>query len=152
MIEVFGMTVGHPYWEKTIQFAQACPWRAGPYLANEMRKNTFHDWERVFAAVIDGEIVGFCTFTKSDELPESYGYSPFIGFVFVGEEHRGNRLSERMIEAAAEYAGQIGFEKLFIMSGEKGLYEKYGFRKIGDFPTIFNTTDQLFERSVSTKG
>ena len=148
MIEIFGMTAGHAYWKKTIRFAKTCSWGAGPYLVNEMRKEAFQDWERVFAAVNDGEIVGFCTFTKSDELPEAYGYSPFIGFVFVGEKHRGNRLSERMIEAVVEYAGQIGFGKVYLMSDEKGLYEKYGFQKIGDFPTIFNTIDQLFERSV----
>lgn len=53
-----------------------------------------------------------------------------------------------MLEAAVEYAGQVGFEKVFLMSGEKGLYEKYGFHKIGDFPTIFITIDQLFERSI----
>ncbi len=52
------------------------------------------------------------------------------------------------IEAVVEYAGQVGFEKVFLMSGGKGLYEKYGFHKIGDFPTIFNTIDQLFERSI----
>lgn len=151
MIEILGMTVGHAYWQKTMQFAETCSWRAGPYLANEMRKGAFHDWERVFAAVINGEIIGFCTLMKYDELPESYGYSPFIGFVFVREEYRGNRLSERMIEAVVEYAGSIGFEKIYLMSGEKGLYEKFGFRKIGDFPTIFNTIDQLFERTVSTR-
>lgn len=148
MIEIFGMTAGHAYWQKTIHFAETCSWGAGPYLANEMRKRAFHDWERVFCSVIDGKIAGFCTFTKLDELPESYGYSPFIGFVFVREEYRGNRLSERMIEAVVEYAGQVGFEKVFLMSGEKGLYEKHGFHKIGDFPTIFNTIDQLFERSI----
>ena len=34
------------------------------------------------------------------------------------------------------------------MSGEQGLYEKYGFEKIGDFETIWGTTDQLFQKTV----
>ena len=149
MIEILSITAEHEYWEKTIKFAESCSWRAGSFLARKMSEKSFQDWERVFCAVIDGKIAGFCTFTKNDELPESYGYSPFIGFVFVEENYRGNRLSERMIESVIEYAGQIGFEKVYIMSGEKGLYEKYGFQKIGDYPTIYNTIDQLFERTVS---
>ena len=149
MTEIWGMAAGHAYWEKTIQFAENCSWRAGPYLAKEMKRGAFQDWERVFCAVVDGEIAGFCTFTKKDELPESYGFSPFIGFVFVAEAYRGNRLSGRMIEAVTDYARQIGFEKVYLMSGEKGLYEKYGFQSIGCYPTIFDTVDQLFERAVS---
>ena len=35
------------------------------------------------------------------------------------------------------------------MSGEIGLYEKYGFRSLGYYKTIFNTEDQLFVISTS---
>ena len=34
------------------------------------------------------------------------------------------------------------------MSGEHGLYEKYGFEKIGEYRTIFGTTDQLFYKNT----
>lgn len=30
------------------------------------------------------------------------------------------------------YAKSIGFEKVYLVSGENGLYEKYGFIKIDD--------------------
>ena len=148
MTEIHAMTEEHPYWEPTIRFAEQCSWRAGPHLAREMRKSSFKDWERVFCAVVDGKVAGFCTLAKKDELPPSYGLSPFIGFVFVGEAFRGNRLSQRMINAATAYAGEIGFPKVYLMSGEIGLYEKYGFRKLGDYPTIYDTVDQLFCRET----
>ena len=48
MMEILGMTAGHAYWKKTIQFAETCSWRAEPFLANEMRREAFQDWERVF--------------------------------------------------------------------------------------------------------
>ena len=34
------------------------------------------------------------------------------------------------------------------MSGEVGLYEKYGFEKLGDYATIYGTTDQLFAKNI----
>ena len=143
------MACGHPLWEQTLAFAEKCSWKAGPYLANMMRKNEFLPWERVVAACEDGRVIGFCTFTEKDELPEKYGYSPFIGFVFVEEGSRGRRISEKMISCAAEYAGTLGYKTVYLMSGEKGLYEKYGFEKIGDYETVWGTVDQLFYKKVS---
>ena len=148
MAEIFLMTQDHPHWDETIALAESCSWRAGPFLARKMRENDFLDWERVCAAYIDGKVAGFCTFAEKDELPEEYEFTPFIGFVFVDEAHRGKRLSEKMIQSVFPYARGLGYEKIYIMSGELGLYEKYGFEKLGDFETVYGTTDQLFVKSI----
>lgn len=108
-----------------------------------MKGNTFLEWERVCAACVDGKVAGFCTVAEKDELPEKYPFSSFIGFVFVSEQYRGKRLSERMIREAAAYVSTLGYQKLYIMSGETGFYEKYGFVKLGDYETIYGDTDQL---------
>ena len=138
------ITKGHILWDKTISFAQSCSWKAGPYLADRMKVNSFKGWERVVVAVENETIVGYCTFSERDELLNEYDYSPFISFVFVDEQHRGKRISEKMIRQTLSYAKSIGYRTVYIMSGEHGLYEKYGFEKIGDFHTIYGTTDQLF--------
>ena len=139
---------GDIYWDKTAALAESCSWRAGPMLAEKMRRNDFSDTERVAAAVEGTEVVGFCTFALTDEIPAEYGFTPFCGFVFVDEGHRGKRLSEKMIDAVSDYAASLGYEKLYIMSGEVGLYEKYGFTRLGDYMTIYGTTDGLFMRPV----
>ena len=138
----------HPLWEKTAEFAQNCSWKAGRFLAEKMRKNDFRDWERVIIAADHEQIAGFCTLTEKDELPDDATFSPFIGFVFVDEQYRGNRLSGQMIRAALGYAKEIGYPSVYIVSGEQGLYEKYGFEKIGDYETIYGTTEQLFQIAV----
>lgn len=138
----------HPLWEKTAEFAQNCSWKAGQFLAERMRKYDFLDWERVIIAADHEQIAGFCTLTEKDELPDDAPFSPFIGFVFVGEPYRGNRLSGQMIRAALGYAKEIGYPSVYIVSGEQGLYEKYGFEKIGDYETIYGTTEQLFQIAV----
>ena len=151
MTEIFVMTRDHEFWEKTAALAEHCSWRAGAHLAQKMRDNDFAEWERVFAAVEDGEVVGFCTLTEKDELPARYDFSPFIGFVFVSESHRGKRLSGQMIDAATYYARTLGNKKIYVMSGERGLYEKFGFEPLGDFPTIHGTTERLFARKCAVE-
>ena len=142
------MTYDHPLWDKAISFAENCSWKAGVYLAKMMRNKEFSEAERVLIAIEDDEIIGYCTFAMKDELSDDAEYTPFVGFVFVDEESRGKRVSERMINAASDYARSIGYEKIYIMSGEQGLYEKYGFVKIGDFKTRYGTEDQLFQKTL----
>lgn len=95
-----------------------------------------------------GRLRGSAQWLKRDELPEEYPFSPFIGFVFVSEQYRGKRLSERMIREAAAYVSTLGYQKLYIMSGEIGLYEKYGLVKLGEYETIYRGTDQLFVMNI----
>ena len=147
-MEIYTITSAHEKWESVAAFAEKCSWGAGKNLAKLMRKDFFKDWERVFAAFEDDEPVGFCTLTEKDELAPEYPYTPLIGFVFVDELHRGKRISEKMIGAALEYAKTIGYDKVYVMSGEKGLYEKYGFSYMGDFESIYGGKDQLFVISL----
>lgn len=149
MLEILAITNTHDLWDKTIQFAENCSWRAGQYLAEMMRKNQFNDWERVFIVYDNNQIIGYCTFTEKDELLEKYDFSPFIGFIFVDENYRGRRISEVMITSVTDYAKVLGYNSVYIMSDEKGLYEKYGFKLLGHYRTIFNSTEQLFIKDIS---
>ena len=149
-MDIYVMDKEHPLWEKTADFAQVCSWKAGPFLADMMRSGKICGIERVIAACEGDDILGFCTLSEKDELPDIYDYTPFIGFVFVDEKARGKRLSEKMIEAASGYAAGNGYEYVYILTGEEGLYEKYGFEKIGDIDTIYGSTDQLFRKRILT--
>ena len=148
-MEIALIQKGHPLWEQTIVYAQNCSWKAGSILAKQMTENRFQDWERVIVAVEEERIISFCTFTEKDELPEEYDFKPFIGFVFVEDDFRGNHLSGQMIDRAIAYAKETGFSAVYLMSGETGLYEKYGFRKIGEYDTTHGTREQLFQRNMS---
>ena len=152
MTRVALLTAEHPDWEALAAYAEHCPWRAGPYLAREMRKGSFTGWERVAALYVEDRIAGFCNFTAHDELPPEYGFSPFIGFVYVEPEQRGHRYSQRLLTAVERYAASCSFARIYLMSGEKGLYEKYGYTPIGEYPTIFDTKDQLFEKVIVKEG
>ncbi|MCL2351472.1 MAG: GNAT family N-acetyltransferase [Firmicutes bacterium] len=139
------LSPGDGLWNRVIGYAQNCSWGAGPILAARMRENGFTDWESVFAALGgDGQIAGFCTLEKKDIFPE-LPYTPYIGFVFVGEAYRGKRLSQRLCGEAIAYAGELGFGKVYVGSGHAGLYEKYGFAKIGGKMAPWGEMQGLYE-------
>ena len=148
VVEIIIMSPGHELWNPTMEFAENCSWRAGSYLASKMRNREFEPNERVLAAIQDHRIVGFCTYANRDELPKGLDFTPFIGFMFVDEKYRGQRISEKLTDAACDCAGQQGYSGIFVLSGERGLYEKYGFAKIGDYQTIYDTVDQLFFKAT----
>lgn len=143
-MEIYDMTAEHERWGDVAEFAEKCSWKAGKVLAEKMRNGGFKGWERVFAAFDGGKPVGFCTFTETDTLPPKYLYKPFIGFVYVDDMHRGQRISEQMIEAVRHYSRINGYGRIYLTSSEKGLYEKYGFVKLGDYKTIYGMVEQLF--------
>ena len=123
------ITSADELWRKVRNYAESCSWRAGKTLANAMDNHGFIDWERVVVAIDNGKICGYCTVSKTDCIPD-VDYTPCIGFMFVGEEYRGHRLSQQLIEYAIDYIKDIGFDRAYIVSDHENLYEKYGFRVI----------------------
>jgi len=125
------LVFGDELWDITAEYAHNCSWRAGRNLAKQMRQNKFNGWERVFTAIEDANIAGYCTFVSTDCITD-VTYTPYISSMFVGEEYRGKRLSEKMINAVLEYAKELNFSRVYIVSDHVNLYEKYGFVKIDE--------------------
>ena len=130
-----------------IQYCENCPWSAWPILAKKMKENNFLDWERVFVAIENEQIIWFCTFTKEDWIPDC-GYSPFVWFMFIDENYRWKRLSEQMINEVEKYARTLNFEKLYIVSDHKWLYEKYWFEKCDEKVDELGYLESIFYRDI----
>lgn len=134
-------------WNSAINYANSCNREAWPILAQKMQWNDFSDWERVFIAVENDKIIWFCTFTKEDWIPDC-DYSPFVWFIFVDENYRWERVSEKMINTVEEYAKTLNFGKLYIVSDHKGLYEKYWFEKIDEKVDEMGRIETIFYRDI----
>lgn len=130
-------------WLPAAEYARNCSWRAGKFLADEMRENRFSDWERVFVAHENEAIAGYCTLAKADSIPD-VPYTPYIGYVFVGEPFRGKRLSEELCISAMIYARSIGFHRVYLVSDQENLYEKYGFEKIDERMATWGRMQTIF--------
>lgn len=120
------ITSSDPMWNQVRDYAKNCTWRAGKALADAMYNNLFTAWERVIVALEHHEICGYCTVAKTDCIPD-VSYTPYIGYLFVGEEYRGKRLSQKLIQYSMDYLKSIGFDRVYIVSDHENLYEKYGF-------------------------
>ena len=139
------------YSEFNTEIAEACirnsSWVGGKRLADMIINNDFSEWETVFIAIADNQIIGFCTILKEDYYPENR-YSPWISNVFVDEKYRGNRISERLIDFAVRYAKEHGFDKVYIPTDIIGLYEKFGFTKIDELKNYEGHIDSIFMRKT----
>lgn len=135
------------YYNELIDYARNCSWAAGPHLASMLEEDVFTDWESAFVAIIDGKIVGFCTFMKTDYYPDNR-YFPWISTIFVEEGYRGKRISQHMIEAVIEYAENCQFSRVYIPSDMTGFYEKYGFEKIDELENYGGDVDHIFMKEI----
>lgn len=147
MQKIIPLVHSDTWWYSVADYAQNCSWSAGKNLAKEMRERKFLDWERVFVALDNETIAGYCTFAEKDCIP-NVPYTPYIGYMFVGEVYRGNRLSEKLIMSVLEYAKTLGVKKVYLVSDHVNLYEKYGFTKVDEKPAPWNadTMETIFMR------
>jgi len=95
-------------------------WNAGKSLENAMKKAHFTEW---IIAIENDEITGFCTVAKTECIPD-VPYTPYIGFMFVGEKFRGNLISQKLIIKSMAYAKELGLDKIYLASDHDNLYER----------------------------
>lgn len=112
-----------------------------------LRNWEFEEWETPFAALADGRVVGMITIAKTDyyPLPEIF---PWVSTLFVTEEYRGRRLSQRLIDFANDYARELGFTRTYIPSEHVGLYEKYGYTYLKDIVNYGGGVDRLYAKDL----
>lgn len=138
---------GDSLWDAAAEYAEKCSWRAGGSLAALMKGGAFSDWERVILALSGEEICGYCTVTKTDCIP-NLSYSPYIGYLFVDEAHRGHRLSGQILEFASQYLHSLGFSRVYLISDHENLYEKYGFSVIDRQPAPWGSFEKIYAKEI----
>ena len=131
-----------------LEFVKGFSWEeVKEHTARVIQNWEFEAWETPFVAMAGGRIVGMVTIMRTDyyPLPEIY---PWISTLFVAEEYRGHRISERLIDFANAYAKGIGFDHTYIPSEHKGLYEKYGYRYVKDIVNYGGGVDRLYVKHL----
>ena len=112
-----------------------------------MNYNVFTDWQRVVVAIDNDNIVGFCTISKTDSSCDET-YMPFIGYIYVDENYRGQRVSAKMIDFASIYLKNIGFDKVHVISDHINLYEKFGFEVVDTITSKSGATEKIYQKSI----
>jgi len=147
-IELQKVDKGTPLADDLLRFVENFSWMdVKEHTVRLLQNWEFEEWETPFAAIVNGRIVGMVTIMKTDyyPLPEIF---PWISTLFVSEEYRGNRISEKLIEFANQYAKAIGFMNTYIPTDHIGLYEKYGYHYVKDIVNYGNGTDRLYVKEL----
>lgn len=135
--------------DELVRFVENFSWEdVKEHTLQVLRNWDFTDWETMFAALFNNQIVGMASIAKTDyyPMPEIY---PWVSSIFVAEEYRGHRISERLIEAANQYAKSLGFKETYIPSEHIGLYEKYGYHYVKDIVNYGNGIDRLYVKQLN---
>ncbi len=74
-------------------------------------------------SVID-KICGYCIVAITEFIPDLH-YTPYIGYLFIGEKRRGNGLSQKLIIYSMSYLKSVGFDKVYLLSDHENLHQKY---------------------------
>ena len=136
-----------PLWLPVADFAETCSWDACKRMVTFMRESKFNDWERIFVAEENGVFMGFCALSKPQTFPGAK-YNPLIKWLFVSEEYRGHRLSQKLIEASEKYAKELGYGQVYLTTWHNGLYEKYGFIKLCDKEVRDGYSEGIYEKKL----
>lgn len=134
--------------ELLLSYVENCSWTdVREHITGMIRAWAFSDWETMFAALEDGKIVGMVSVMKTDyyPLPEIY---PWISCIFVSEDHRGQRISGKLIDCANQYLKEQGFDRSYIPASFFGLYEHYGYTYLKDIVNYGGGTDHLFVKKI----
>lgn len=83
------------------------------------------------------EEVAMCQVTMHDldVRPDIY---PYIANLYVQENYRGNGLVKVLLDKALSEAKKLGITELYIYTQHIGLYEKYGWKFIGEIDTYLS--------------
>lgn len=137
-----------PLARQLIEFVEHFSWEeVKEHTLQNLNNWVFTDWETLFVARIDGKIVGMASLFKTDyyPLPEIY---PWVSSLFVTEAYRGQRISQKLVDYANDYAKSLGFERTYIPSEHVGLYEKYGYTYLKDIVNYGGGVDRLYVKEL----
>ena len=146
-MEILKVRQGDENWNKTITYTESGSWENGHKLAKRMKENHFFDFESVFVAIEEGEILGYCTFI-TQLYPHNDKYSPWITSIFVDEKGRGKKISGLLIEKAINHAKENKITKVYISCHITGLYEKYGFTQVDTFMGKDNKDQLIYVKEI----
>ena len=130
--------------DRLLAYVEGCSWdEVKEHVAEMIRSWAFSDWETMFAAILDGKIVGMAAALKTDYYPLP-DICPWVSCIFVSEEYRGQKISGDLIECANRYLKEKGFSRSYIPTEFLGLYEHYGYTYLKDIVNYGGGTDHLF--------
>lgn len=127
-----------------LEFLKNNEWSGSNNLYKLLNENNFYAADSINEIYImlneNEELVSYGALLEQDDVLDP-SLRPWIGFVYVKPEFRGNRYSQKIINHMLKIADDLGEEKVYLHTEHLDLYEKYG------FVYLFNRIDK-YDREV----
>lgn len=126
-------------------------WEAGKLLykliGNDELKKLCGEDTKVLLLTEGKALIAFCTYARQDEIDDP-SMTPWTGFVYTFPEFRGKRRMGKLIEHTYALAKEEGFERMYISTGETGLYEKYGYSYLKQMKSIYGWDCRVYFKDI----
>lgn len=136
-----------------LSLIQKSDWSAGRYLYELLRdgklKELCGERTKVLLLAEGDDLASFCTYAEQDDIREP-SLTPWVGFVYTFPEYRGKRRIGKLLEHAYMLAKSDGFGRLYISTGETGLYEKYGYTFWKNMKDIHGEDSRVYVMDIVT--
>lgn len=148
MVHIIPLDASDVRYAETAELARTCSFQgSGAYLCSLMLDGSISEYEKVFAAVEDDSVVGFCTLVK-ESCCESDD-EPWLVFLFVNERYRSRSIARVLVDTVCDYAKSLGFEQIFLCTAShRGYYEKLGFSFVCNSKISENTMGTVMKKSL----
>ncbi len=106
-----------------------------------------------FGMFLNGRLIGMYQFTYSDLFPRPDLY-PWLANLFIDARFRGRGLGRKLIASVRGNALKyLEHDELFLFTAHTGLYEKYGWERIGEVDTFLEPRVQgLYRLRLGPRG
>lgn len=115
------------HWLKQIHKSD---WRAGQYLYDLLRENTFNSvfgkTSKVLLLANGNELASFCTYAEIDDIRPT-DLTQWIGFVYTFPAYRNQGCAGTLLGYCECLAKNDKAEAIYISTNHVGFYEKYGY-------------------------
>ena len=105
------------------------------------RQTTMPAW---YLLMHHDEIIGCCGVIPNDFISRM-DLGPWLCALYVDENYRGNRYSEKLIARVKDDMQKAHYKALYLCTDHIGLYEKYGFSYIGDGYHPWGESSRIYE-------
>ena len=126
-------------------------WVSGKLLCKLIREDTFFETlgeNSKLLLLVDGDrLVSFCTCAERDDIQPT-DLSPWAGFVYTFPTYRGHHYAGLLLFEAERLARSEGHSALYISTGHKGLYEKYGFTYKTTLPDVNGNPSRVYVKKL----
>lgn len=138
------------YADAAVRYISACWPEVSPLIYEDCIRHALHAAGPLpqWYLLISGDEIAGCAGLITNDFISRMDLWPWACALYVGERFRGRGCGRSLLDRAADDARQAGFPRLYLSTDHVGLYEKWGFRYIGQGYHPWGETSRIYERAL----